>query len=58
MDDTNTRQFLAKYRPWGWNAIRPGVNVCDLIADYVTIWKQKAFDDWRSTQEMIRNGVL
>ncbi len=58
MDETNTNQFLAKHRPWGWNAMRPGVNVCDLIADYVTIWKERSIDDWKSTQEYLRNGVL
>ena len=58
MDKTHVEQFLAKHRPWGWNAMRPGVNVCDLIADFVTTWKEKSFSDWKTTQEYIKNGVL
>lgn len=58
MDQSHIERFLSQYRPWGWNALKPGVNICDLIADYVTIWKTKSPEEFKYTQEMIKNGVL
>lgn len=50
MDEEHTKIFFAKHRPWGWNAIKKGVNVCDLIADYVTIWKNRAPEEFAYIQ--------
>lgn len=58
MDEQHVSLFLSKHRPWGWCAMKPGVNVCDLIADFVTEWKQRSPEEYKYTQELIRNGVL
>lgn len=58
MDATHTAKFFAQHRPWGWNALKPGVTVCDLIADYVTMWQQKFPNDYRETVDAVRNGSM
>ena len=58
MDASHTDKFLAQHRPWGWNALKRGVTVCDLIADYVTLWRDRSPDEYRAVQEYIKNGVL
>ena len=58
MDATHTAKFLARHRQWGWNAMKPGVTVCDLIADYVTTWQEKFPNDYRETVDAVRNGSM
>lgn len=58
MDDEHVKEFFSRHRQWGWNHLKPGVNVCDLIADFVTEWRTKYPRDWATTQDYINNGVL
>ena len=51
MDDHHVKIFLAQNRKYRWAAVCDGVNVCDLIADYVTLWKKKAPDEFAYIQQ-------
>ena len=51
MDDYHTKVFLAENRSYRWVKIGDGVNVCDLIADYVTLWKKKSPDEFAYIQQ-------
>ena len=51
MDDYHVKIFLAENRKYRWAAVSEGVNVCDLIADYVTLWKKKAPDEFAYIQQ-------
>ena len=51
MDDYHVKIFLAENRSYRWVKIGDGVNVCDLIADYVTLWKKKAPDEFAYIQQ-------
>ena len=52
MDDHHVKVFLAKHRHYRWAAVGDGVNVCDLIADYVTLWKEKSPDEFAYIQQL------
>lgn len=52
MDDHHVKIFLAKHRHYRWAAVGDGVNVCDLIADYVTLWKEKSPDEFAYIQQL------
>lgn len=54
MDDEHTKLFFAHHRPYKWTAVTAGTNVCDLIADYVMTWKNKAPQEYAYVQEQIR----
>ena len=51
MDDYHVKVFLAENRSYRWVKIGDGVNVCDLIADYVTLWKKKSPDEFAYIQQ-------
>ena len=51
MDDYHVKIFLAQNRTYKWAAVGDGVNVCDLIADYVTLWKKKSPDEFAYVQQ-------
>lgn len=51
MDDYHVKIFLAQNRKYRWAAVSDGVNVCDLIADYVTLWKKKSPDEFAYIQQ-------
>lgn len=54
MDDEHTKLFFAHHRPYKWTAVTAGTNICDLIADYVMTWKNKAPQEYAYVQEQIR----
>ena len=51
MDDYHVKVFLAENRRYRWAAVCDGVNVCDLIADYVTLWQKKSPDEFAYVQQ-------
>ena len=51
MDDHHMKIFLAEHRKFRWASVGDGVNVCDLIADYVTLWKKKSPDEFAYIQQ-------
>ena len=51
MDDYHVKVFLAEHRKYRWASVGDGVNVCDLIADYVTLWKKKSPDEFAYIQQ-------
>ena len=51
MDDYHFKVFLAQNRRYRWVSVGEGVNVCDLIADYVTLWKKKSPDEFAYVQQ-------
>ena len=51
MDDYHVKIFLAQNRKYRWAAVSDGVNVCDLIADYVTLWKKQSPDEFAYIQQ-------
>lgn len=57
MDDYHVKIFLAQNRKYRWSAVCDGVNVCDLIADYVTLWKKKSPDEFAYIQQQKAEGA-
>lgn len=53
MDDHHVKLFFAENRKYKWAAVCDGVTVCDLIADYVTLWKSKAPEEYAYIQQQI-----
>lgn len=51
MDDYHVKIFLAENRKYKWASVGDGVNVCDLIADYVTLWKKRAPEEFAYIQQ-------
>lgn len=54
MDDYHVKLFFAENRRYKWAAVCDGVTVCDLIADYVTLWKNKAPEEFAYVQQQAR----